>query len=222
MKPYVDYTLLKSDATDADFLRFCREAKEYPKIVRSVSVFSDPAVIELCAKELAGTKIYVGAVNDFPFGRGGAKTKHQQALIAKKSGAKEVDTVINTGALWEGKYNVVLEELKAVTGIFPGRTKVILETGHNWYTEYLIKKATELSAKAGAFCVKTSTGFVANITVEEKTWHVKWMHEADPELVIKIAGGVKTQKQVQWFFDNLWLPKDKLIFGASSKFWLEK
>ncbi|GAI25584.1 unnamed protein product, partial [marine sediment metagenome] len=81
-------------------------------------------------------------------------------------------------------------------------------------------KATELVAEAGAFCVKTSTGFIENIPVEEKVQHVKWMHEAVPELVKKVAGGVKKPEHAQLFFDIV--PQEKLIFGASARFWLER
>ena len=124
-------------------------------------------------------------------------------------------------AIWGSaffNYKIVLKELQAVTRVFPKTAKVILETGHKWYTEYLIKKATELVAESGAFCVKTSTGFVQNIPVEEKVKHIQWMHEAVPELVKKVAGGIKTKEDVQLFLALL--PGNKLIFGASTKFWL--
>ena len=218
MKPFVDFTLLKPDARLVDFEKLCQEAKKYPQVIRSVCVLPAPEIINLCFGKLAGTKIIVCAVNDFPLGRDGEKIKREQAILAKKYGAEEIDTVINASALREGQFAHVLRELKAVTSVFPKRTKVILETGHEWYTENLIKKATELVAKSEAFCVKTSTGFIKNIPVEEKVAHVKWMHEAAPELVKKIAGGVKTKKQAQLFFDIL--PADKIIFGASAKFWI--
>jgi len=219
MKPYVDYTLLKPEARRDDFLNLCREAKKYPEIIRSVCVLPSPIIIQECLKILEGSNIFVCVVNDFPLGRGGEMAKLSQAEIVREAGAKEIDTVINVGALLDGKFNVVLDELKAVSDIFPKATKVILETGHEFYSEDLIKKATEIVANSGAFCVKTSTGFIKNIPIEEKVKHAKWMHEAVPELVKKISGGVKTEKDAELFSGVV--PEDLLIFGASSKFWEE-
>lgn len=219
MKPFVDYTLLKPEATRNDFLDLCREAMKYPEIIRSVCVLPDPIIIQECLNVLEGSDIIVCAVNDFPLGRGGEIAKLRQAEIVREAGAREIDTVINAGAFLNGKYDVVLNELKAVSEIFPKATKVILETGHEFYSESLIKKAIEIVAESGAFCVKTSTGFIKNIPVQEKVRQVKWMHEAVPSLVKKVAGGVKTKKDTELFS---FVPEDLLIFGASSKFWLEK
>ncbi len=218
MKPYIDYTLLKPESTLKEFSKFCEDAKNYPNIVRAVCVLPDPEIVRTCLNVLAGSNIMVCSVADFPFGRSGEKVKYEQAKIIQKAGAKEIDAVINTGALRERNYKRVLKELQAITRVFPKTAKVILETGHKWYTEYLIKKATELVAESGAFCVKTSTGFIQNIPVEEKVKHIQWMHEAVPELMKKVAGGVKNKKDVQIFLDIL--PSNKLIFGASEKFWL--
>lgn len=217
LRKCVDYTLLKSESMFTDFVRLCEEARQHPKVIRSVCVLPDPLVLQVCVGQLLGSGIKVGAVNDFPLGRGGTRAKIDQAETIRENGAEEIDTVINVGELRLGQYSIVLMELKAVTEIFPIGTKVILETGHKFYTEYFIKKATELVAEAGAFCVKTSTGFIENIPVEEKVKHVQWMHEAVPELVKKVAGGVKTLDHAKLFFNVV--PADKLIFGASAKFW---
>ena len=218
MKPYVDYTLLKPDARITDFIRLCEEARKYPKIIRSVCVLPDPEIIGVCLRRLKGSGIIVCTVNDFPLGRGGKEGKRKGALIAKKAGAQEIDTVINAAALRDGYLDIVFRELTAVTSLFSKRTKVIVETGHEWYNEHLIKIATELVAQSGAFCIKTSTGFIKNIPVEDKVKQVELMHKVAPDLVKKVAGGVKNERQAQLFFDVL--PADKLIFGASGKFWL--
>lgn len=225
LQPYVDYTLLRPDATHDDFAVLCREADQYPDIVRAVCVLPDSI---LCHEFIAGliksSSIKICAVNDFPLGRGGFKGKLDQALglaLYRPGFTKvaEIDTVLNAGAMKEGQWSAVFEELKFIR-LFPSlAVKVILETGHQWYDEFKIKKACELAAKAGAFCVKTSTGFVANIPVEKKVEHVRWMHEAVPELMIKLAGGVKNSNQLKPFYDIV--PQEKLIVGASSKFWLE-
>ncbi len=218
----VDLTLLKPDARLGDFIKLCAEAKENSEIVRGVCVLPDPLVIETCAKELEESGILVSCVNDFPFGRGGWETKEKQAEIARHCGADEIDTVINVAALRDGRDEIILKEIENIATIFVGDVKVILETGHPWYGKSLIKKATKLVFEAGAFCVKTSTGFVANIPVEEKVKHVRWMHEAEPDLKIKVAGGIKTIRDAELFLNIPGLSADNIIFGASAKFWLEK
>lgn len=218
-KPYVDYTLVKADATMNDFRRFCEEAleEENRKFVRSVCVLPDPKIITFCKKILDGSGILLSTVNDFPLGRGGKMLKLFGALTAKEAGADEIDTKINAGLLREENYTGIIDELRAVTRVFPRATKVIIESGHRWYTEKIIKEATRLISVTGAFCVKTSTTVVDNITPEEKIQHIVWMHEAVPELTKKLAGGVRKLSQVE----PLWkvIPPEKLIVGASVPFW---
>lgn len=218
-KPYVDYTLVKADTTMEDFRRFCEEALEEENrfIVRSVCVLPDPHIITFCKKIVEGSGIFISTVNDFPLGRSGKAIKHHGALIAKDAGADEIDTKLNAGLLREGNYAKIIDELAAVVEVFPGKTKVIIESGHSWYTEEIIKEATRLIAIASAFCVKTSTTVVDNIAPEAKLQHVLWMHEAEPGLVKKLAGGVRKLSQVKPLWDTI--PPEKLIVGASMPFW---
>ena len=218
-KPYVDYTLLKADATLADFEKLCKEAlqEENRSKIRAVCVLPEPRIIRLCKEMLKGSGIKIAVVNDFPLGRGGITAKRDQALASRDADVDEVDTVLNTGFLREGRYREAETELWTIVEVFPGATKVIIESGHPWYTEGLIKEATRLVAAAGAFCVKTSTGFIDNIQPEAKAQHVLWMHEAEPGLVKKAAGGFSTIAQVEL----LWkvAPREKIIVGASKPFW---
>ena len=232
MQPYVDYTLLKPDATIADYEKLCLSALRNNDMVRAVCVLPDPVVMDFC-RRLLGSSFYrldnnvvadlmvkVCVVNDFPLGRSGYNVREISARLAKSYGVQEIDTVLNAGLLLDKNYKEISLELAVVTNIFPDATKVIIETGHPWHNEYLIKKATELVAESGAFCVKTSTGFIANIPIQQKVQHVKWMHEAAPGLVIKVAGGVKTMADAELFFDVV--PRELLIFGASADFWKKK
>lgn len=218
-RPYVDYTLVKADATLDDFRRFCEEALEEENrfVVRSICVLPDPRVITFCKKIAAGSGILVSTVNDFPLGRGGKAIKHFGALIARDAGADEIDTKLDAGLLRDGSYAEVVDELAAVVEVFLKATKVIIESGHSWYTERIIKEATHLIADVGAFCVKTSTTVIDNIPPEAKLQHVVWMHEAEPALTKKLAGGVRKLSQVE----PLWkiIPSEKLIVGASTPFW---
>jgi|SRR3989344_3804255 len=215
----VDYTLLYADATLEDFKRLCAQAleEENRRMIRAVCVLPEPRIITLCKRMLEGSGIMVAVVNDFPLGRGGKELKHRQALLVKELGVHEIDTVLNTGLLREKNCREAEDELRPLVELFPGGVKVIIESGHAWYTEQLIKNATHSVAASGAFCVKTSTGFIDNIAPEIKAQHVAWMHEAEPGLVKKAAGGFKTMKQVQGLLNIV--PAERLIVGASSSFW---
>lgn len=217
--PYVDYTLLYADAMLKDFERLCAQAleEENRRMIRAVCVLPEPRIIAFCKKMLEGSGILVAAVNDFPLGRGGKEMKRYQAHITRESGGDEIDTVLNAGLIRDGGYWEAGDELRPVVELFPRNTKVIIESGHAWYTEGIVKEATRLVASSGAFCVKTSTGFIANIAPEAKVQHVAWMHEAEPGLMKKAAGGFKTPEQVKRLWDVV--PREKLIVGASSPFW---
>lgn len=212
-QPYVDYTLLRPDATLSDYENFCREALDNSHVVRSVCILPDPAVIRTCQASL-GERMKICVVNDFPYGRGGWKTKLEDAAVARRHRIDEIDTVLNARHIREENYSAAKQELEF---IFGGAMKVIVETGYVWYDERRIKKVAELVAEIGAFCIKTSTGVVANIEPWQKVQHVVWMHEAAPHLTIKVAGGIKTMEQVKMFFDVV--PREQLIIGASAKFW---
>ncbi len=186
----IDHTILKPEATEADIKKFCFEAKRYG--FRAVCVNLN--WVPLCVQELKDTNIKIAPTIDFPLGAGGTESRVSQAKIAKNLGATEMDIVISMGDFKSGNYDKVLEDLKAASKILP--TKVIIETGYLSKEE--IKKAAELVKESGAFCVKTSTGFMANIDIEKKVEHVKIMREAvGPDFPIKSAGGIKTKEDIE-------------------------
>lgn len=159
MKPlnkYFDHTNLKPDAPHTDILRLCEEAKKYD--FYGVCVHS--CYVPLAAKELAGTGIKVVTVAGFPLGMNSSQTKKYEAEWACENGAQEIDMVINIGALKEGLYDYVRQEILEVvktTGRHKGIVKTILETCELKDEE--IVKACHLAIEAGAAYIKTSTGF---------------------------------------------------------------
>ena len=101
--------------------------------------------------------------------------------------------VINIGALKDKKYDYVYEEIKYIKECCKGRLlKVIIETC--LLTDEEKVKACELSVKAGADYVKTSTGFstggatVNDIALMRKT--------VGPDLGVKASGGVRTYEDM--------------------------
>lgn len=184
---YIDHTILNPDAKDEDIVRICAEAKKFD--VASVCVNS--SMIPLAKKELEGTEVKPIAVVGFPFGAGNTVGKVAETKQTIKDGAEEIDMVINIGALRDGKYDFVREDIKAVTDVAHevGKLiKVIIETAY--LTDEEKVKACELSKEAGADFVKTSTGYGGGgATVED----VKLMRATVGEDVgVKASGGIHT------------------------------
>lgn len=159
MKPinqYIDHTLLKPEATEADIKRLCAEAREY----QFYSVCVNSSYVELAARELAGSGVKVCAVVGFPLGAMGLNAKAFEADQACLHGAAEIDMVLHIGALKEGRYSYVTDDIAAVVSVaaeYQAKVKVILETC--LLTKEEIKKACQLAVQAEADFVKTSTGF---------------------------------------------------------------
>ena len=182
---YIDHTLLKPVATKADILKLCEEAKQY----HFASVCVNPCWVSLCAEVLKGTGVNVCTVIGFPLGANTSEIKAQEAALAIKQGATEVDMVINIGALKEGNTDYVYQDILAVRKASEGKIlKVIIET--SYLTDEEKKTVCQLAAKAGADFVKTSTGFSnAGATAED----VKLMKEASG-IKVKASGGVRSKE----------------------------
>ena len=182
---YIDHTLLKPVATKADILKLCDEAKQF----HFASVCVNPCWVSLCAEVLKGSGVKVCTVIGFPLGANTSEIKAQEAALAIKQGAQEVDMVINIGALKEGNTDYVYKDILAVRKASEGKVlKVIIET--SYLTDEEKKTVCRLCAKAGADFVKTSTGFSnAGATAED----VKLMKEASG-IKVKASGGVRTKE----------------------------
>ncbi|MEK7647097.1 MAG: hypothetical protein AAB378_01820 [Patescibacteria group bacterium] len=227
-KPFIDYTLLDKKASLEQYMELCRTAKLHSDIVRSVCVPPVLKILKLCVRETKGSGIFVCAVNDFPFGNGGIKRKNRDTITAYVVGAGEIDTVVNLPSLSRGHFRLAYEEIEKFVASTPVgvRIKVILETGHVWYNDALIKEVSAELAKIGVFALKTSTGlknvdtpagFLPEISLSEKIYHASLMHEAAPEAMIKVAGGIKTAADVKQVFSVL--PPEKVLIGTSSPVW---
>lgn len=151
-----DHTLLKPEATREQVLKLCAEAAEY----RFACAMVNPAWVALAVSALVGTGVPVGAVVGFPLGASLSTTKRSETESLVKLGAKEVDMVIDIGALKSGDSRRVAEDIRGVAEIAHGAgaiLKAILETSLLNMQEKLI--AAELALHAGADFLKTSTGF---------------------------------------------------------------
>ena len=189
-----DHTLLKADATKAQVEKICEEAVAY----QFASVCVNSYYTKFVAEKLSGSGVMTCTVVGFPLGQMSTKAKAAETKIAVEDGAEEIDMVINVGALKEGSYDVVLEDIKAVKAACgKAHLKVIIETC--LLTDEEKVKACELSKEAGADFVKTSTGFsTGGATAEDVTLMRKTV---GPELGVKASGGIRdkatAEKMVQ-------------------------
>jgi deoxyribose-phosphate aldolase len=181
----IDHTLLKPIAAEHDIKKLCSEAREY----HFWSVCVNSTWVEFAKHQLAGTDVKVCSVAGFPLGAMASEAKQEEARIAVKNGADEIDMVINIGFLKSGKTEAVEEDIAAVKRACDGRLlKVIIETSLLTNEEKVL--ACELSRKAGADFVKTSTGFSTGGAAEDD---VRLLSKSIPESMgVKASGGIKT------------------------------
>src|SRR5699024_3639800 len=141
------------------------------------------------------TDVKVCTVIGFPLGATTSNVKAFETKEAIKSGAEEIDMVINIGALKSEHADYVREDIQAVTAVAKGKAivKVIIETC--LLTKAEIKRACQLAVEAGADYVKTSTGFsTGGATAED----VALMREVvGPNIGVKASGGVRTRQDAE-------------------------
>ena len=185
----IDHTLLKPEATRDDVVALCDEARKH----RFASVCVNTTWVPLAKAMLGGTDVMVCAVVGFPLGAMNPTAKAYEARDAVRQGAREIDMVINIGALKSRDYETVFEDIcRVVKAAAPAGVKVILETSSLTQQEKII--GCTLSKLAGAAFVKTSTGFAkGGATVED----VQLMREiVGPDVGVKASGGVRTAEDV--------------------------
>ncbi len=182
----IDHTLLKPEAAESDIKKLCDEAAQFG----FASVCVNPVWVKRAADFLRGTNVPVCTVIGFPLGATLSDVKAYEARRVIFDGAKEVDMVINVGALKSGDDCTVEDDIRAVAeaahenGVL---LKVIIETA--LLTDEEKVRACVASKNAGADFVKTSTGFAkGGATVEDVALMRRTVGHA---LGVKASGGVK-------------------------------
>ena len=185
---YIDHTLLKPAATEDQIRQLCAEALEFN--FRSVCV--NPTWVPLVASLLRGSEVLTCTVVGFPLGATEPAIKAMEARRAIRNGAREIDMVLNVGALKSGDDDLVLRDIRAVVEdcIDGGAVcKVILETA--LLTDDEKRRASELSKQARAHFVKTSTGFsTGGATVSDVALMASVVRGAGME--VKASGGISS------------------------------
>ncbi|MBW1907140.1 MAG: deoxyribose-phosphate aldolase [Deltaproteobacteria bacterium] len=185
---YIDHTLLKPGSTEEQVRSLCAEALEYN--FRSVCI--NPTWVSLVAELLRGSEVLTCSVVGFPLGANEPAIKAMEARRAIRNGAREIDMVINIGALKSGDDDLVLRDIQAVVeDCVDGNAvcKVILETA--LLSDAEKRRASELARRAGAHFVKTSTGFsTGGATVGDVALMAEVVRGAGME--VKASGGISS------------------------------
>ncbi len=192
----VDHTLLKPEASENDIKKLCQEAVQYG----FASVCVNPSWVKKAAEFLKGSSVPVCTVIGFPLGATLSDVKAFEARRVIFNGAREVDMVINIGALKSGDECAVEDDIRAVTSAAHENgvlCKVIIETA--LLTDDEKVRACLASKNAGADFVKTSTGFAkGGATVED----VALMRRVvGSNLGVKASGGVKGIEDARAMFE---------------------
>ena len=188
----IDHTLLKPDATQDKIAQLCFEARKY----HFATVCVNPTNVKLCAELLQGSDVKVCSVIGFPLGATPTEVKVFETLNAIKDGAKEIDMVINIGALKSGDNELVARDIREVVKAAHDAgdiLKVIIEAALLTDDEKVV--ACLLAKEAGADYVKTSTGFSSGgATVHD----VELMRRTvGPAIGVKAAGGIHTREEAE-------------------------
>ena len=189
---YLDHTLLKPEASASDIDKLCAEAVEYG----FAAVCVNPTWVKRAADNVRGSSVKVASVVGFPLGATPSEIKAMEARRAIRDGAREIDMVINIGALKSGDHEAVRKDIEKVSDACReagAKNKVIIEAALLTDEEKVI--ASYLAKQAKADYVKTSTGFgPGGATVHD----VLLMRETvGPEMGIKAAGGIRSAEDMK-------------------------
>lgn len=203
----IDHAVLKPEFTDADLAkhaRMCIENQVFSMCVK-------PCDIKQAAALLNGSGVKVSCVLSFPHGADATPVKAFQARQAIADGVDEIDMVMNIGKFLSGDFEYVVNDIKAVVDMAHAHdipVKVIQESG--FLTLEQVAKACELSLKAGADFVKTSTGFgPGGAKAEQIDVMVKTV---GGKMKIKASGGIRSWDEAVAFLDQ---GADRLGVGST-------
>ena len=194
LNKYIDHTILKATASNADVQKLCAEAIEH----KFYSVCVNGCYVADAKHLLQGTDVKVAAVVGFPLGAMTTAAKVFEAKEAVENGASEIDMVINVAKLKDGEFEYVENEIRQIKeAIGDNVLKVIIETCYLTDEEKI--KACELSLAAKADFVKTSTGFGTDGATYED---VKLMKSVvGDNAKVKASGGVRDKETAQKYIN---------------------
>ena len=186
----IDHTLLKADATRADILRVCEEAKTYHTASVCVNAFWVPVV----AKALAGSGVKTCCVVGFPLGAMSSAAKAFEAREAVAAGAQRWTWCSTSGLARGGEWDAVEADIAAVVQAAGQATvKVILETC--LLTDAQKRRACEAAKRQAPGLSRRRPGFPP---AGRRKRDVRLMREAvGPDMGVKASGGIRTREDAE-------------------------
>lgn len=189
---YIDHTVLKPDTTAQDIDQLCAEVREYGFAAACVN----PVWVRRAVQNLRGSEAVVASVVGFPLGANATELKVLEARRALRDGAREIDMVINIGALKGGDFDLVQRDIARVADAcreVGAICKVIIEAAMLSDEEKVI--ACRAAVEGKAHYVKTSTGFGPGGAT---LFDVALMRETvGPKLGVKASGGIGTTEEAK-------------------------
>jgi deoxyribose-phosphate aldolase len=200
----IDHSLLHPTMTDHELEDGCKLAAKYG----AASVCIKPYAVRRAAELLQGTGVFVGAVIGFPHGNSATESKRYETELACRDGAVEIDMVLNLGKALSGDWDYVERDVKTVCDEahkHRAKVKVIFENdyltkgGAGLGSDDFKRKLCQLSERAGADWVKTSSGYGfvkqpdGNYNYQGATEHDLALMRASvsAKVQVKAAGGVR-------------------------------
>lgn len=201
----IDNTTLEGSDTDERVIELCNKSKRFCNLDKNIlpvaAVCVYPTFVSLVKKQLKGTGINTASVaGAFPSGQSPLHVKLAEIDFAIEQGADEIDMVISRGAMLQGDYQQVYDEIAAIRELCCDvHLKVILETGE-LQTPDLIYRASKMAIDAGADFIKTSTGKISVGATYQAAYVMltaiaENLKETKKMVGFKAAGGVSTVEQ---------------------------
>jgi len=198
----IELTTLKSTDSDTSVLAFTEKVnkfdEEYPTLPHVATICVYPRYARTVAETLEVDGVEIACVSgSFPSSQSLIEVKTVETAMAIKDGATEIDIVQPVGALLEGDYETVVDEIRQQKEACGDHDmKVILETSL-LKTAKNIKIASLLAMYAGADYIKTSTGKENSVATPEAAYVMcqaikEYYDETGIQIGFKPAGGLNT------------------------------
>lgn len=189
---YIDHTLLKPEASIADYQKLFDEAKEH----NFFSVCVPSMMVPTAKVSLKKSNVKICTVVGFPHGNMSTENKQNNASWSLENGAHEIDMVMNISYAKSDRWDLVEKDISLVKSVCKKNIlKVIIETSSLTLEEKV--KATHCVEKAGADFIKTSTGFAKGGAQLEDIL----LFKKESNLLIKASGGIRDFETAQKFIE---------------------
>ena len=236
----IDLTTLSGDDTFGKVDRLCKKAlnpiannilskleiNEHAVRVGAVCVYHH--LVSQAKNQLKGQLPIAAVSTGFPAGLSSFSTRKKEVVDSIKSGANEIDIVINRGFVIQNNWKKLYDEVKSFK-LAANKTKIkaILGVG-DLETMRNVAKASLVCMMAGADFIKTSTGkesINANLNNSLVMLRmIRFFYEMTGKKIgFKPAGGISTAKTVLEFLilvkeelGDDWINPNLLRIGASS------